>query len=43
MPSVRLRTNVRIRAGIRLVIEFGSFTNPDPTRTTPGSTPATAA
>ncbi|MFG2986950.1 ScbR family autoregulator-binding transcription factor [Streptomyces sp. NPDC048258] len=26
-----LRTNVRIRAGIRLVIEFGSFTNPDPT------------
>ncbi|MEF2529054.1 TetR/AcrR family transcriptional regulator [Streptomyces sp. CS62] len=25
-----LRTNVRIRAGIRLVIEFGSFTNPDP-------------
>ncbi|MFI7357777.1 ScbR family autoregulator-binding transcription factor [Streptomyces avidinii] len=26
-----LRTDVRIRAGIRLVIEFGSFTNPDPT------------
>ncbi|MER6488797.1 ScbR family autoregulator-binding transcription factor [Streptomyces virginiae] len=26
-----LRTNVRIRAGIRLVIEFGSFTSPDPT------------
>ncbi|MFE6848204.1 ScbR family autoregulator-binding transcription factor [Streptomyces sp. NPDC057686] len=26
-----LRANVRIRAGIRLVIEFGSFTNPDPT------------
>ncbi|MFJ4781474.1 ScbR family autoregulator-binding transcription factor [Streptomyces sp. NPDC088762] len=26
-----LRTNVRVRAGIRLVIEFGSFTNPDPT------------
>ncbi|MFF3676226.1 ScbR family autoregulator-binding transcription factor [Streptomyces sp. NPDC002120] len=26
-----LRTNVRIRAGIRLVIEFGAFTNPDPT------------
>ncbi|MBT2447996.1 TetR/AcrR family transcriptional regulator [Streptomyces sp. ISL-43] len=26
-----LRTNVRIRAGIRLVIEFGSFTDPDPT------------
>ncbi|MGW7440846.1 ScbR family autoregulator-binding transcription factor [Streptomyces sp. NPDC054849] len=26
-----LRTNVRIRAGIRLIIEFGSFTNPDPT------------
>ncbi|MEU3776303.1 ScbR family autoregulator-binding transcription factor [Streptomyces sp. NPDC032472] len=26
-----LRTNVRIRAGIRLVIEFGSFTHPDPT------------
>lgn len=25
-----LRTNVRIRAGIRLVIEFGSFTEPDP-------------
>ncbi|MCB5178594.1 ScbR family autoregulator-binding transcription factor [Streptomyces antimicrobicus] len=25
-----LRTNVRIRAGIRLVIEFGSFTHPDP-------------
>ncbi|UQX05302.1 ScbR family autoregulator-binding transcription factor [Streptomyces sp. RerS4] len=25
-----LRTNVRVRAGIRLVIEFGSFTNPDP-------------
>ncbi|MET9963065.1 ScbR family autoregulator-binding transcription factor [Streptomyces sp. NPDC006326] len=25
-----LRTNVRIRAAIRLVIEFGSFTNPDP-------------
>lgn len=25
-----LRTNVRIRAGIRLVIEFGSFTDPDP-------------
>ncbi|MGW0363872.1 ScbR family autoregulator-binding transcription factor [Streptomyces sp. NPDC002990] len=25
-----LRTNVRIRAGIRLVIEFGSFTQPDP-------------
>ncbi|MFB7468880.1 ScbR family autoregulator-binding transcription factor [Streptomyces sp. NPDC056224] len=25
-----LRTDVRIRAGIRLVIEFGSFTNPDP-------------
>lgn len=25
-----LRTNVRIRAGIRLVIEFGSFTSPDP-------------
>ncbi|MFJ3965091.1 ScbR family autoregulator-binding transcription factor [Streptomyces sp. NPDC090036] len=25
-----LRSNVRIRAGIRLVIEFGSFTNPDP-------------
>lgn len=26
-----LRTNVRIRAGIRLVIEFGSFTHPDST------------
>ncbi|MFG2877488.1 ScbR family autoregulator-binding transcription factor [Streptomyces sp. NPDC048337] len=26
-----LRTNVRVRASIRLVIEFGSFTNPDPT------------
>ncbi|MFD9304270.1 ScbR family autoregulator-binding transcription factor [Streptomyces sp. NPDC060048] len=26
-----LRTNVRIRAAIRLVIEFGSFTDPDPT------------
>ncbi|MEV7558257.1 ScbR family autoregulator-binding transcription factor [Streptomyces sp. NPDC048331] len=26
-----LRTNIRIRAGIRLVIEFGSFTHPDPT------------
>ncbi|MFF4422617.1 ScbR family autoregulator-binding transcription factor [Streptomyces sp. NPDC001549] len=26
-----LRTDVRIRAGIRLVIEFGSFTHPDPT------------
>ncbi|MEV0415824.1 ScbR family autoregulator-binding transcription factor [Streptomyces sp. NPDC050448] len=26
-----LRANVRIRAGIRLVIESGSFTNPDPT------------
>ncbi|MFB7174851.1 ScbR family autoregulator-binding transcription factor [Streptomyces sp. NPDC056254] len=26
-----LRTDVRIRAGIRLVIESGSFTNPDPT------------
>ncbi|MEU6313214.1 ScbR family autoregulator-binding transcription factor [Streptomyces sp. NPDC047014] len=26
-----LRTDVRIRAGIRLVIEFGSFTSPDPT------------
>ncbi|MET9887071.1 ScbR family autoregulator-binding transcription factor [Streptomyces sp. NPDC006430] len=26
-----LRTNVRIRAGVRLVIEFGSFVNPDPT------------
>ncbi|MEU9163452.1 ScbR family autoregulator-binding transcription factor [Streptomyces sp. NPDC048424] len=26
-----LRTNVRIRAGIRLVIEFGAFTTPDPT------------
>ncbi|OKK14672.1 A-factor biosynthesis protein [Streptomyces sp. CB00455] len=26
-----LRTDVRIRASIRLVIEFGSFTNPDPT------------
>lgn len=25
-----LRTNVRIRAGIRLLIEFGSFTDPDP-------------
>lgn len=25
-----LRTNVRVRAGIRLVIEFGSFTKPDP-------------
>lgn len=25
-----LRTNVRIRAGIRLVVEFGSFTRPDP-------------
>ncbi|MFI1284164.1 ScbR family autoregulator-binding transcription factor [Streptomyces sp. NPDC020858] len=25
-----LRTDVRIRAGIRLVIEFGSFTHPDP-------------
>ncbi|MEU3915667.1 ScbR family autoregulator-binding transcription factor [Streptomyces sp. NPDC029721] len=25
-----LRSNVRIRAGIRLVIEFGSFTDPDP-------------
>ncbi|MFF4495717.1 ScbR family autoregulator-binding transcription factor [Streptomyces sp. NPDC001546] len=25
-----LRTNVRIRAGIRLVVEFGSFTDPDP-------------
>ncbi|MDJ0386138.1 ScbR family autoregulator-binding transcription factor [Streptomyces sp. G-G2] len=25
-----LRTNVRVRAGIRLVIEFGSFTDPDP-------------
>ncbi|GLX23139.1 MULTISPECIES: ScbR family autoregulator-binding transcription factor [Streptomyces] len=25
-----LRTNARIRAGIRLVIEFGSFTSPDP-------------
>ncbi|MFJ6050436.1 ScbR family autoregulator-binding transcription factor [Streptomyces sp. NPDC092307] len=26
-----LRSNIRIRAGIRLVIEFGSFTHPDPT------------
>ncbi|MFD7033200.1 ScbR family autoregulator-binding transcription factor [Streptomyces sp. NPDC059917] len=26
-----LRTNVRIRAAIRLVVEFGSFTDPDPT------------
>ncbi|WP_367401563.1 ScbR family autoregulator-binding transcription factor [Streptomyces xanthophaeus] len=26
-----LRTDARIRAGIRLVIEFGSFTHPDPT------------
>ncbi|MFD3700087.1 ScbR family autoregulator-binding transcription factor [Streptomyces sp. NPDC058646] len=26
-----LRTDVRVRAGIRLVIEFGSFTHPDPT------------
>ncbi|MEU6212060.1 ScbR family autoregulator-binding transcription factor [Streptomyces sp. NPDC090085] len=26
-----LRTDVRIRAGIRLVIEFGSFTSPDAT------------
>ncbi|UUU44961.1 ScbR family autoregulator-binding transcription factor [Streptomyces sp. NBC_00162] len=25
-----LRTNVRIRAGIRLVVEFGSFTRPEP-------------
>ncbi|MCJ0871704.1 ScbR family autoregulator-binding transcription factor [Streptomyces sp. AP-93] len=25
-----LRSNVRVRAGIRLVIEFGSFTDPDP-------------
>lgn len=25
-----LLTNVRIRAGIRLVVEFGSFTDPDP-------------
>ncbi|MER5809306.1 ScbR family autoregulator-binding transcription factor [Streptomyces sp. NPDC002033] len=25
-----LRSNVRVRAGIRLVIEFGSFTHPDP-------------
>lgn len=25
-----LRTNVRVRAAIRLVIEFGSFTHPDP-------------
>jgi AcrR family transcriptional regulator len=25
-----LRTNARVRAGIRLVIEFGSFTDPDP-------------
>ncbi|MGW5848973.1 ScbR family autoregulator-binding transcription factor [Streptomyces sp. NPDC055254] len=25
-----LRENVRIRAGIRLVVEFGSFTDPDP-------------
>ncbi|MFF5448490.1 ScbR family autoregulator-binding transcription factor [Streptomyces sp. NPDC012888] len=25
-----LRTHARIRAGIRLVIEFGSFTDPDP-------------
>ncbi|MFJ3723925.1 ScbR family autoregulator-binding transcription factor [Streptomyces sp. NPDC090045] len=26
-----LRTDVRIRAAIRLVVEFGSFTHPDPT------------
>ncbi|WKV75838.1 TetR/AcrR family transcriptional regulator [Streptomyces sp. PCS3-D2] len=26
-----LRTDVRVRAGIRLVIEVGSFTSPDPT------------
>ncbi|WP_030768422.1 ScbR family autoregulator-binding transcription factor [Streptomyces sp. NRRL F-2664] len=26
-----LRTDVRVRAGIRLVVEFGSFTHPDPT------------
>ncbi|MFJ1974537.1 ScbR family autoregulator-binding transcription factor [Streptomyces sp. NPDC087903] len=26
-----LLTDVRVRAGIRLVIEFGSFTDPDPT------------
>lgn len=25
-----LRTNARVRAGIRLLIEFGSFTDPDP-------------
>ncbi|MFJ3927881.1 ScbR family autoregulator-binding transcription factor [Streptomyces sp. NPDC090022] len=25
-----LRTNVRVRAAIRLVVEFGSFTKPDP-------------
>ncbi|MFD3722975.1 ScbR family autoregulator-binding transcription factor [Streptomyces sp. NPDC058674] len=25
-----LRTSVRVRAGVRLVIEFGSFTDPDP-------------
>ncbi|MFI8342110.1 ScbR family autoregulator-binding transcription factor [Streptomyces sp. NPDC085639] len=29
--AVGLRSDVRIRAGIRLVIEFGSFTHPDPT------------
>ncbi|MFB9465667.1 ScbR family autoregulator-binding transcription factor [Streptomyces cinereospinus] len=26
-----LRTDVRLRAGIRLVVEFGSFVDPDPT------------
>ncbi|MFD3330287.1 ScbR family autoregulator-binding transcription factor [Streptomyces sp. NPDC058701] len=26
-----LRTNARVRAGIRLLVEFGSFTDPDPT------------
>ncbi|WP_424217459.1 ScbR family autoregulator-binding transcription factor (plasmid) [Streptomyces sp. BI20] len=26
-----LRTNLRVRAGIRLILEFGSFTDPDPT------------
>ncbi|MFD3805942.1 ScbR family autoregulator-binding transcription factor [Streptomyces sp. NPDC058611] len=25
-----LRTNARVRAGIRLLVEFGSFTDPDP-------------
>lgn len=30
-PAHGLRTDVRLRAGIRLVVEFGSFVDPDPT------------